>query len=243
MRSTTTPTRATKTLTRATTTLALGLMLALGAVPSTFATEPCGDFGECKVLVEINASDGDIGFHFKMDGDDLITATLRDPNGRRVFFDMARGPLFRQKLTEVFAESSEPPCWDQEGEADPDEIVTLPEFLLRWTPGTYRFLGRGMRGERSRGSTVLTFDLPAAPADVEFDGSVVSWAPGTDLGNCSDDLSDLIADGLPDPALVAVDHYEIVMEPDVEDGDPLKADTFSIRVPGTISPMEVTVSR
>ena len=36
------------------------------------ATEPCGDFGECKAIIEINSTDGDVGFHFLMDGDDLI---------------------------------------------------------------------------------------------------------------------------------------------------------------------------
>ena len=64
---------------------------------------------------------------------------------------------------------------------------------------------------------------------------------GTDLGNCSDGLAELIADGLPDPDDVAVAHWEIVMEPDVEDGNPLKADKFSIRVPGSIFPMQVEV--
>ena len=43
------------------------------------ATEPCGDFGECKALIEINSSDGDIGFHFLMDGDDLNSDRIHDP--------------------------------------------------------------------------------------------------------------------------------------------------------------------
>ena len=51
------------------TALASAIGLLVGGAAT--ATEPCGDFGECKVLVEINASDGDIGFHFLMDGDDL----------------------------------------------------------------------------------------------------------------------------------------------------------------------------
>ena len=35
--------------------------LGAGATVS-MATEPCGDFGECKALIEINSSDGDVGF-------------------------------------------------------------------------------------------------------------------------------------------------------------------------------------
>jgi hypothetical protein len=44
-------------------------------------------------LTQINASDGDIGFHFLMDGDDIKAAMLRDPNGVKVFQDQAKGPL------------------------------------------------------------------------------------------------------------------------------------------------------
>jgi len=52
-----------------------GAVLAFGvATTVATATEPCDDFGECKVLIEINARDGDIGFHFLMDGDDLSAA-------------------------------------------------------------------------------------------------------------------------------------------------------------------------
>lgn len=221
-------------------------LLALGM--STFpasATEPCDDFGECKVLIEINASDGDIGFHFLMDGDDLRRASIYDPDLRQVFGDRAFGPLREQKLTETFAESAEPLCWD-DPEADPDEeVVTLEEFLERWTPGTYYFVGRGDGSETSVGTTELLFDLPAAPGEVDFDGSVISWQPGEDLGNCADvdRLTGLVDDGvLPThPEDVAVEAWEVVLAPDVEDGDPTGALVYSIRVPGDVSPTQVTV--
>ena len=77
-------------------------VLVLGAGASVLtATEPCGDFGECKALIEINASDGDIGFHFLMDGDDLNSARIFDPDGAKVFEDQAKGSLKEQKLTET----------------------------------------------------------------------------------------------------------------------------------------------
>ena len=209
------------------------------------ATAPCGDFGECKALIEINATDGDVGFHFLMDGDDLLAGRIDDPNGVKVFEDQAKGPLAEQKLTETFAESAEPLCW-ADPEADPDEeIVTLEEFLDRWAAGTYAFTGRGKGGERSEGETELTYELPAAPADVDFDGSVISWDAGDDLGNCASwsDLNGLVADGtLPvHPEDVTVDSWEIVLEPDVDDGDPTGSLVFSIRVPGDVTPREVTV--
>jgi hypothetical protein len=221
------------------------LVLGAGTTVVT-ATEPCDDFGECKVLIEINASDGDIGFHFLMDGDDLNSARIDDPNGAKVFEDQAKGPLREQKLTETFAESAEPLCWP-DPDADPDdEIVTLEEFLELWTPGTYAFTGMGDEGEKSEGETELTFELPAAPADVDFDGSVIEWEAGDDLGNCASaaELDILVADDvLPvHPEDVTVAAWEIVLEPDVEDGDPTGALVFSIRVAGDIAPKEVTVS-
>ena len=226
-------------------TAAIVLALLVTGTTVAKATEPCDDFGECKVLIEINASDGDIGFHFLMDGDDLNSARLRDPNGSKVFEDQAKGPLTEQKLTETFAESAEPLCW-ADPEADPDEeIVTLEEFLDRWTAGTYVFEGMGDGGEKSEGETELTYDLPAAPADVDFDGSVISWAAGDDLGNCASfaDLADLVTAGvLPEhPADVAVAAWEIVLEPDVDDGDPTGKLKYTLRVSGDIAPKEVTV--
>ncbi len=233
-----------KSTTSSSLALAAALVLGLGTTIVT-ATAPCDDFGECKVLIEINATDGDIGFHFLMDGDDLNSARINDPNGLKVFEDQAKGPLKEQKLTETFAESAEPLCWP-DPDADPDdEIVTLEEFLDRWTPGTYTFTGRGDQGEKSDGETELTFALPAAPADVEFDGSVITWEAGDDLGNCASaaELDVLVMDGvLPEhPEDVDVVAWEIVLEPDVDDGDPTGAFKFTIRVDGDIFVKAVTV--
>jgi len=202
------------------------------------ATEPCGDFGECKALIEINSTDGDIGFHFLMDGDDLNSARIHDPNGTKVFEDQAKGPLQEQKLTETFAESAEPLCW-ADPEADPEDledIVTLEEFLDRWTAGTYTFTGSSDGGEKSEGESELTYNLPAAPASLMFSDSTgeISWVPGDDLGNCAsnEDLDDLVPGVLPvHPEFVIVTAWEVVFEPDVANGDPTGNLKFTIRVP------------
>ena len=224
----------------------VGVVLALGTGTTVVtATEPCGDFGECKALIEINSSDGDIGFHFLMDGDDLTAARIDDPNGAKVFQDRASGPLREQKLTETFAESAEPLCW-ADPDADPDEeIVTLEEFLERWTAGTYVFSGMGEEGEKSTGESELTYELPAAPSGLAFDGSVISWSAGGDLGNCASavELDLLVADGvLPvHPEDVPVAAWEVVFEPDVEDEDPTGTLKFTVRVAGDIAAKAVTV--
>lgn len=236
-----------KTLVSTSLRVAAGTALVLGpGATSVQATEPCGDFGECKSFIEINSTDGDIGFHFLMDGDDLNSGRIHDPNGAKVFEESAKGPLHEQKITETFSESAEPLCWP-DPDADPDEeIVTLEEFLERWTDGAYVFSGMGDGGEKSIGETELTHAIPAAPADVDFDGSVISWNAGDDLGRCAsfEELNDLVAAGvLPvHPEDVTVAAWEIVLEPNVEDGDPTGNLDFHVRVSGAIATKEVTVS-
>jgi len=204
------------------------------------AKVPCGDFGECKVLVEVNASDGDIGFHFLGDGEDLLSARIKDPNNELIFFEKAAGPLADQKLTETFVESAEPVCRAELAE-DPEEVVVnLVQFLTRWTPGPYRFIGKDEEGESARGRTRLTFKLPAAPRDVAFENGIVSWEAGNDLGECatSNRLAKLVADGvLPKhPKDVRVMAWEIAFEADDESG--LR---HELRVPGNIAVKEVAV--
>ncbi len=224
--------------------LVIPLCLTIVSLP-ILATEPCGDFGECKVLIEINASDGDIGFHFLMDGDELNSARLYDPRGAKVFQEQAKGPLAEQKLTETFVESAEPLCWaDPEADED-DEIVTLEDFLARWPAGTYIVSGQSDGGENLVGETLLSYNLPAAPIDLAFDGSTIYWNTGDDLGRCASKamLDSLVANGVINthPENVAVSLWEVVFEPDTEDGDPVGAQKFSIRVAGDLSPLQVTV--
>lgn len=223
-------------------------LLAVGGWSAAQATEPCADFDECKVLIEINATDGDIGFHWLGDAGDLRSMRIDDPDGAKVFENGAFGPLREQKLTETFGESAEPLCWP-DPEADPEDledIVTLRDFREIWGPGTYEFTGKGEGGEKLFGETQLTYDLPAAPQMVDFDGSMISWMPGNDLGNCAplsggvgQETVAEVLDIISDPATVVVDAYEVVLEPDVEDGDPTGNLVFSVRVPGDATSVTV----
>jgi hypothetical protein len=233
------------------TALAATIAALVGGVGTAIATEPCEDFGECKVLVEINSTDGDIGFHFLMDGDDLQSAELRNPNDETIFLYYTFGELSDQYLTETFAESAEPLCFDpttdDDEENNDEDFVTLEQFTDRWMPGDYTFLGNG--GD-SVGTSALTFNLPAAPAEVEYEaekdsGDIegeISWEAGDDLGECSDGLDELVADGIvADPASVPVAAWEVVLEPDVEDGDPLGSMKYVVRIPGDSEELEVEV--
>ena len=230
---------------------AAGAMVVLGITTTVAtATEPCGDLGECKVLIEMNTTDGDIGAHFLVDGDDLVKVEGKNPDGKKFFKADAKKELREQFFTETFVESAEPFCREELVEEEGDEVVTLEEFLERWAPGFYVFTGKGDEGETSVGETELTYELPAAPTDLMFDDltDVISWTAGDDLGECATnaELDDLVTDGiLPvHPEDVTVDAWEVVFEPDVEDGDPLGKLKFIIRVSGDLddfAPLAVTV--
>ncbi len=220
-------------------------LLSLGAG----ATEPCGDFGECKTLVEINSSDGDIGFHFLSDGDELKATWLVDPDGSILFRARATNALEEQTFTELFAESAEPLCFDPLTDDDPDnddeDFRTLEEFIELWTPGVYTFVGRTPDAETALGSTVLGFDLPAAPTNLAYSGGLITWAPGEDLGECADAerLQQLVDMGkLPEhPENVSVAAWEVVLEPDVDDGDAVGDEIFSLRLAGAADTLAVSV--
>ena len=69
---------------------------------------PCGGFEECRVIVEINTSDGDVGFHWVVDGESMVAMHIDDPSGSRVFENRASNELWHQSYSETRGESAEP---------------------------------------------------------------------------------------------------------------------------------------
>lgn len=219
-------------------TLVTGCIEADAATPSASKNgNNTGEFSETSVIVEINATDGDVGFHALLDADAWREARIDDPQGKLLFEVKAKGSLLTQGLTENFFESDEPLCApDPE---DPEaEVVPLSEFLQRFPDGSYRFTGITLDNERLAGVDLLTHDLPAAPEDVSFDGALITWAAGSNLGGCHDD--ELVNEGvIPDPSTVSVVSWEIAVGPaDEEAVDPLHV--FTVQVPGD-APTAVTV--
>ena len=219
------------TLTR----VALASSILWGAAPLVSADEPCenggGDpLGECRVLIEINATDGDIGFHVLFDGEGWNQAEIFDPSDSKIFdetvMDGTDAKLGMQMLTENFFESTEPLCEADIEEGEP--FQTLTDFLLLFPAGPYDF---SLDGGAQTGTTTLTHVIPAAPADVGFNGKDITWDYGDDLGECTTwpagfepaEEDDIIG-------------YEVVLEPE---DDELAPFSFSIRVPAHVNKVRV----
>src|SRR5687767_5542304 len=77
------------------------------------------------LIVEVNATDGDAGLQFFLDGEPWNSMTISDPNGNVVVDVDAEGRLKDWGLTELFSESNEPPFSE----------VPLEEFKARFPEG------------------------------------------------------------------------------------------------------------
>jgi hypothetical protein len=202
------------------------------------ADEPCpGDeLDECRVLIEINASDGDIGFHALLDAEGWREARIHDPDGNKIFEESPGKNLREQTLTENFFESAEPPCWweadNEDVDWDEDEVATLEEFLERFPAGAYEFRNKLEGGEELAGSTILTHVIPAAPVDVDFDGEVITWGYDVEaeevLGQCEVPEGLVIAENLA--------AFEVVLEPE---DDEFSAFKFTVQVPPEVNQVSV----
>jgi len=114
-------------------------------------------FEEAFLYIELNDTDGDLGIHGKIDGDEWKKLEIEDPWGRRMLNVTVQGRLKRQGLTELFFESAEPTF----GELDP------VDFFNRFPEGIYEIEGVTLDGEERENEVYLSHVIPAAPAGVK----------------------------------------------------------------------------
>ena len=110
-------------------------------------------FEEGWLFFELNDTDGDLGLHGKIDGDEWKKLEIEDPKGRRMLKVKVQGRLKRQGLTELFFESAEPTF----GELDP------VDFFKRFPEGIYEIEGKTLDGEERENEVYLSHVMPAAP--------------------------------------------------------------------------------
>ena len=117
-------------------------------------------FDEARLFFELNDTDGDLGIHGKIDGDEWKRVEIEGPNDRRLMNIRAIGRLKRQGLTELFFESAEPNFDD----LDPSV------FFNRFPEGWYEIEGVTLDGEELENEVYLSHVIPAAPAGVTVNG-------------------------------------------------------------------------
>ncbi len=141
--------------------LPLCIMMAglLGASPMAIA-EVDIPFDEAELFFELNDTDGDLGIHGKIDGDEWKRLEIEDPYERRMMYVRAIGRLKKQGITELFFESAEP-TFD---ELDPKK------FFKRFPEGIYEIEGITLDGEERESEVYLSHVIPSAPGNVTVNG-------------------------------------------------------------------------
>ena len=167
-----------------------------------------------KVLIEVNETDGDSGFHISCDGGGWKSMTLYGPKTMVVNIK-ASGGARKTGLTELFIESAEPGFED----------LPLAEFLKRFPAGVYRFVGETIDGDLLVGQHTLTHILPFAPTLL---------APAKD--SVQDPSNTVIKWELPSqPVGGSIVRYEVI----VIDLTSVPKRVFSAVVPASVKSMNV----
>ena len=132
--------------------LALGGTALAGDQTSTAASKPTR-LAAATMIVEVDATAGDAGAQFFLDGEPWRSMTISGPNGRTLLTINAEGRLKGWGLTELFSETNEPPF----------DVVPLEKFKKRFPEGKYTFVGTTIEGEKVVGKARLSHDIPEGP--------------------------------------------------------------------------------
>src|SRR5262245_10190997 len=120
----------------------LALLLLALVVPALTVAAPRGKktptpFEAAKIIIEFNSTDQDAGIQLSLDAEAWKSASVLDPNGRKIFEVTPKGALKPLGGSELFLESDEPALSD----------VPLDNLFKQFPEGTYKFVGRSPDGE------------------------------------------------------------------------------------------------
>lgn len=183
-----------------------------------------------KLIIENNATDGDLGVHGAFDDHGWSELCVLDPRGRPIAVFDPQGRLDALTMAGVFFESREPPTAE----------FSMEDLAAAFPEGEYAVRGRSFDGRFLVGSATFTHDVPAAPkitapllaADPEQPGApvaraglVISWEPVTET-----------VEGTP----VTISGYEVIITKEHHD-DPhgFSRPTYDVHVPATLSALSI----
>lgn len=198
--------------------------LALGTLGPQASAAP---FDVAEVFFELNNTDGDLGIHAKIDGEDWEELEIRSPapDDDVILEVEADGILAEQGLTEIAFESAEPTF---------DEF-SPEEFFDRFPEGMYTVSAETLDGPKLKTKTRVTHTMPAPPGGITVSGTPVDPAS---VDCDSEELPEVTAPvtiawaevtmshpdpagggaGVQPPIAVTINNYEVVLEVETDGG-------------------------
>jgi hypothetical protein len=195
--------------------------------------KPTTEIATAKLILEYNATDGDLGVHGAFDDDGWRVLCVFDPTGRLVLKVTPESQLRDLTMAGIFFESREPPL-DEFGFADLPS--TFPE-------GEYAVRAESFDGKFLVGSATFTHDVPAAPtidapalAD-DPKGTKQDPVPLKDLTIRWQDVTETV-DGGP----VDITGYEVIVTKEgAEDPNGFSQPIYDVLVLPTLNSLRVPV--
>ena len=181
--------------------------------PSLWANEYDEDeipFDVARIFFELNNTDGDLGIHAEIDGEEWKSLKIEDPNERNILKVKVRGRLRKQGLTEFFFESAEPTF---------DEL-SPEQFFTRFPEGTYEVEALTLDGDEMESEVYVSHVMPAPVSNVSISGEYAAVDCDTDLPTVSTPVTiswDPVTTSHPDLGAegeVNIQYYEVVVEID-----------------------------
>ena len=156
-----------------TASLLAGAGLALAAVAGLSGGRSSQElFEEAEIFFEYNDTDGDLGVHVFLDGENWNKVRLIHPNGKSIFEVKTKGAYEQLGLTELFFEGAEPSL----------SVIPLAEMLGKFPEGTYLLKGTTIDGDDITGEAELSHAIPDGPETqvrVSPTSVEISWVPVT----------------------------------------------------------------
>lgn len=175
------------------------------------------EFEEAQLYFELNDTDGDLGLHGLIDGDEWKKLEISDADEHKLMSILVRGQLRQQGMTELFFESGEPRF---------DEL-SAEEFFERFPEGTYEIEGVTLEGDELDGEVEISHVMGAPPGNVMVNDQVSAVNCDAELPVVSEPVTiswDAVTQshqtvGTPGVA-VTVQQYQVVGEIEREGGTP-----------------------
>lgn len=192
------------------------------------------EFEEAHLYLELNDTDGDLGFHGLIDGDAWKHLEIEAPDERKLMNVLIRGSLRQQGMTEFFFESAEPSF---------DELAP-EEFFLRFPEGSYEIEGVTLEGDELEGEVELSHVLAGPPGNVMVNDEPAAAGCDAELPSVEEPVTiawDAVT--MSHPTLgttgvaVTVQQYELVGEIERE-GETPEVLVFKVDLPAGVTSFE-----